>query len=43
MFQKIIFPIMLSNHSFNGNGIGREGGVALGEALRVNMTLQTLR
>ena len=34
---------MLSKHSLDGNLIGNEGGVALGEALKVNMTLQTLR
>ena len=30
-------------HSLDGNKIGDEGGVALGEALKVNNTLQTLR
>ena len=34
---------MLFKHSLDGNGIGHEGGVALGEALKVNMTLQILR
>ena len=35
--------LMLSKHSLDGNVIGDEGGVALGEALKVNKTLQTLR
>ena len=30
-------------NSLDGNRIEVEGGVALGEALKVNMTLQTLR
>ena len=30
-------------HSLDWNEIGIKGGVALGEALKVNMTLQTLR
>ena len=30
-------------HSLDGNRIGDEGGVAVGEALKVNKTLQTLR
>ena len=34
---------MLSKHSLDGNLIGNEGSVAFGEALKVNMTLQTLR
>ena len=34
---------MLYKHSLDGNGIGYEGVVALGEALKVNKTLQTLR
>ena len=34
---------MLSKHSLDINGIGDEGGVALGDALKVNKTLQTLR
>ena len=43
-FQKIKFWIfMLFKHSLDGNSIGDKGGVALGEALKVNMTLQTLR
>ena len=33
---------MLSEHSLGGNRIRDEGGVALGEALKVNKTLQTL-
>ena len=40
--DKILF-FMLSKHSININGIGDEGCVALGEALKVNKTLQTLR
>ena len=34
---------MLFKHSLDGNVIGDKGGVALGEALKVNKTLQTLR
>ena len=34
---------MLFKHSLDGNGIGDEGGVALGEALKVNKSLQTLK
>ena len=34
---------MLSKHSLDGNIIGDKGSVALGEALKVNKTLQTLR
>ena len=34
---------MLSKHSLDGNEIGEKGGVALGEALKVNKTLHTLR
>ena len=34
---------MLSKYSLDGNFIGNKGGVALGEALKVNETLQTLR
>ena len=34
---------LLSKHSLDGNTIGDAGGVTLGEALEVNMTLQTLR
>ena len=34
---------MLSKHSLDVNEIGSNGGVALGEALNVNKTLQTLR
>ena len=34
---------MLSKHSLDGNDIGVKGSVVLGEALKVNMTLQTLR
>ena len=32
-----------SKHSLDRNGISGKGGVALGEALKVNMTLQTLK
>ena len=34
---------MLSEHSLDRNSIEVEGGVALGEALKVNKTLQTLK
>ena len=34
---------MLSKHSLDINKIGDEGCVALGEALKVNKTLQILR
>ena len=34
---------MLSEHSFDRNRIRDKGGVALGEALKVNKTLQTLK
>ena len=34
---------MLSKHSLDRNRIEDEGGVALGEALKVNKSLQTLR
>ena len=34
---------MFSKHSLDGNFVGNKGGVALGEALKVNMILQTLR
>ena len=34
---------MLFKHSLDRNKIGYKGGVALGKALKVNMTLQTLR
>ena len=44
MFDTMKFLIfMLSKHSLDGNEIGDRGGVALGEALKVNRTLQTLR
>ena len=44
VFQRITFCIfMLSKRSLDDNIIGDEGGVALGEALKVNKTLQTLR
>ena len=43
MFQRIKFSILLSKHSLDRNGITDEGGVALGEALKVNKSLQTLR
>ena len=35
--------LCVSNCSLDGNRIGPEGGVSLGEALAVNQTLQTLR
>ena len=41
-YHHIIF-FMLSKYSLDINGIGNEGGVAFGEALKVNKTLQTLR
>ena len=34
---------MLFKHSLVKNGIRDKGGVALGEALKVNMTLQILK
>ena len=34
---------MFSKHSLDGNRIGDEGCVAVGVALKVNKTLQTLR
>ena len=34
---------MLSKHSLDKNGIGGEGCVAVGEALKINKTLQTLK
>ena len=44
MFQRIIFFIFtLFKHSLDRNGIRDKGSVALGEALKVNKTLQTLR
>ena len=44
VFQRIKYIILiLSKHSLDGNVIGVKGGVALGDALKVNMTLQTLR
>ena len=44
VFYTIKFCIfMLSKHSFDESKIGHEGGVALGEALKVNKTLQTLK
>ena len=43
MFLTIKFSIfMLFKHSLERNRIGDNGGVALGEALKVNKTLQTL-
>ena len=39
----LIFMIYNYKHSLNGNKIGDKGGVALGEALKVNMTLQILK
>ena len=38
-----IIIFVLSKHSLNRNQIRDKGGVALGEALKVNKTLQTLR
>ena len=44
MFQRVkCHTFILSKCSLDRNGIGNKGGVALGEALKVNMTLQTLR
>ena len=44
LFLRIKFSIfMLSKHSLGGNLIGVRGGVALGQALKVNKTLQTLK
>ena len=43
VFQRIKFILMLSKHSLDGNVIEDEGGVALGDALKVNKTLQTLK
>ena len=44
MFQRIKLNIfMLSKHRLDTNLIGDEGCVGLGEALKVNKTLQTLR
>ena len=46
MFQRIkflIFMIVNYKHSLDGNEIRDKGGVALGEALKVNMALHTLR
>ena len=40
---KVFLILILSKHSLDGNLIKDKGGVALGEALKVNMTLQTLR
>ena len=37
------YTVCVSNCSLDSNEIGPEGGVALGEALTVNQTLQTLR
>ena len=37
------YTVCVSNCSLDGNRIGAEGGVALGESLAVNQTLQTLR
>ena len=41
LYRKKNYIFMLSTHSLNG--IQDEACVALGEALEVNMTLQTLR
>ena len=44
MFQGIKFhTFILSKCNLDRNKIGDKGGVALGEAVKVNMTLQTLR
>ena len=44
MFQGIKFhTLILCKYSLDGSGIGNKGGVAFGEALKVNKTLQTLR
>ena len=44
MFKGINFhTFVLSKYSLYRSGIGNKGGVALGEALKVNMTLQTLK
>ena len=44
VFQAIKFhTFLLSKYSVDENEIRDKGGVALGEALKVNMTLQTLR
>ena len=44
MFQRVKFyTFILSKCSLDRNVIGDEGGVALGKALKVNKTLQTLR
>ena len=37
------YTVCVSNCSLDRNKIGREVGVALGECLAVNQTLQTLR
>ena len=37
------YTVCVSNCSLDKNEIGPEGGVALGEALALNQTLQTLR
>ena len=39
----IMYTINAYTYRIDKNGIGSEGGVALGEALAVNQTLQTLR
>ena len=38
-----VCTVCISNCSLDENNIGPEGGVALGESLTVNQTLQTLR
>ena len=40
---KFIIFMLFNKNSLDGNVIGDEGGVALGEALKLNMRLQTLR
>ena len=44
MFQRVKFDtFVLSKYSLYRSGIGNKGGVALGEALKVNKTLQILK
>ena len=44
VFQRIFFYYFhVVKHSLNRNEIRAKGAVALGEALKVNMTLQSLR
>ena len=42
-FSLVIVCVCIFNFSIDWSGITVEGGVALGEALIVNQTLQTLR